>query len=74
MKWAWGVARMGARRDAYRVLVRNPEGKKPLGRPRRGWNDNMKIDGFWVGVDSIDVAQVGDRWRVPKYVAKLFNS
>jgi hypothetical protein len=44
MRWAWHVARMGEGRGAYRVLVRRPEGKRPLGRPRRRWEDNIKMD------------------------------
>jgi len=44
MGWAGHVANMGERRDFYRVLVRKPEGKSPRGRPRRRWEDNIKID------------------------------
>jgi hypothetical protein len=44
MRWAGHVARMEARRDLYRVLVENPEGRRPLGRPRRRWEDNKKIN------------------------------
>jgi len=44
MRWAGHVARMGDRRGVYRVLVRKPEGKRTLGRPRRSWDDNIKID------------------------------
>jgi hypothetical protein len=44
MRWAGHVARMGERRGVYRVLVRKPEGKIPLGRPRRRWEDNIKMD------------------------------
>jgi len=44
MKWAWHVATMGERRGAYRVTVGKPEGKRPLGRPRRRWEDNIKMD------------------------------
>jgi hypothetical protein len=44
MRWSGHVARMGETRNAYRILVGNPEGKRPLGRPRRGWVDNIKID------------------------------
>jgi len=44
MKWAGHVARMGERRVAYRVLVRKSEGKRPLGRPRHRWEDNIKMD------------------------------
>ena len=44
MGWAGHVARMGDRRDAYRVLVREPEGKRPVERPSRRWDDNIKMD------------------------------
>jgi hypothetical protein len=66
MRWARHVARIGAKRNAYRILVGKPEGKRPLGRPRRRWVDNMKIDLReigWVGMDWIDLAQDRDRWR-----------
>jgi len=43
MRWAGHVARVGKRRGVYRVLVGKPEGKRPLGRPRRRWEDNIKI-------------------------------
>jgi len=44
MRWAEHVALMGERREVYRVLVGIPEGKRPLGRPRRRWEDNIKMD------------------------------
>jgi hypothetical protein len=44
MKWAGHVERMGEKRNAYRILVGKPEGKRPLGRPRRRWVDNNKMD------------------------------
>jgi hypothetical protein len=44
MRWAGHVARMGEGRVVYRVLVGKPEGKRPLGRPRRRWEDNIKTD------------------------------
>jgi hypothetical protein len=44
MRWAGHVARVGKKKDAYRILVGKPKGKRPLGRPRRRWVDNMKID------------------------------
>jgi hypothetical protein len=44
MRWAGHVARMGERRNVYRLLVGKPEGKRPLGRPRRRWIDNIKMD------------------------------
>jgi hypothetical protein len=68
MRWAGHVARMGERRCVHGVLVRNLEGKRPLGRPRRRWEDNIKIDLQLVGCGGmywIKLAQVRDRWRVP---------
>jgi len=44
MKWVGHVARMGERRGVYRVLVRKPKGKRPLGRHRHRWEDNIKMD------------------------------
>ena len=44
MRWEGHVARMAERRGVYRVLVRKPEGKRPLGRPRHRWEDNIKMD------------------------------
>jgi hypothetical protein len=44
MRWAALVARRGEKRNVYRILVGKPEGKRPLGRPRRRWADNIKID------------------------------
>ena len=57
---------MGNRRGAYRVLAGKPEGKRPLGRPRRRWEDNIKMDLQEVGcgdVDWIELAQDRNRWR-----------
>jgi hypothetical protein len=57
---------MGERRSVYRVLVGKPEGKRPLGRPRHRWKDNIKKDIQEVGcgfMDWIDLAQVRVRWR-----------
>jgi hypothetical protein len=52
-------------RNKYEILVGNPEGKKPLGRPRRRWEDNIKMDhrGGWKGVEWINLAQDRDQWR-----------
>jgi hypothetical protein len=44
MRWAWHVERMGAKRNECRILAGKPEGKRPLGRPRSRWVDNIKID------------------------------
>jgi hypothetical protein len=57
---------MGERRGVYRVLVGKPEGTRPLGRPRRRWEDNIKMDLQEAGcgvMDWIDLAQDRDRWR-----------
>jgi hypothetical protein len=64
MRWAGHVARMG---EAYNILVGRPEGRRPLGRPRRIWEDNIKMDLREIGfgdVDWIHLAQDRDRWRV----------
>jgi hypothetical protein len=64
--WAGQVARMGEKRNAYRLLVGNPEGMRPLGRPRRRWVDNIRMDlgeVGWGDVDWIGVAPDRDRWR-----------
>jgi hypothetical protein len=56
----------GAKRNAYRILVGKPEGRRPLGRPRRRWVYNIKIDLReigWDGVDWVDLAQDSDKWR-----------
>jgi hypothetical protein len=54
MRWARYAARMGERRGVYRVLVGKPEGKRPLGRPRHRWKDNIKIDLKEVGCGCMD--------------------
>jgi hypothetical protein len=60
MSWAGHVARMGEKRNAYRLLVGMPKGKRPLGRPRRRWVDNIRMDlgdVGWSDVDWIGLAQ-----------------
>jgi hypothetical protein len=60
------VAQLGEGRVVYRVLVGKPEGKSPLGRPRRTWEDNIRMDLQNVGcgsMDWIELAQDRDRWR-----------
>jgi hypothetical protein len=54
MRWAGHIARMEEKRNAYRILVGKPEGKRPLGRPRRRWVDNIKIDFRAIGWDGLD--------------------
>jgi len=67
MRWAGHVARMGLGRGVYSVMVGKPEGKRPLGRPRRRWEDNIKMDLQEVErgcEDWMELAQDRDRWRV----------
>jgi hypothetical protein len=64
MRWAGYVARLEEKRIAYRLLVGKPEGKRPLGRPRRRWVDNIRMDlgeVEWGDVDWIDLAQDRNR-------------
>jgi hypothetical protein len=66
MRWAGHVARMGEERKVYKVLVGKPDGKRPLGRPRRRWEDGIRMDVRETGlggVDWIGLAQNRDRWR-----------
>jgi hypothetical protein len=66
MRWAGNVARMGQKRNVYRLSVGKPEGKRPLGRPRRRWTDNIKMDLLEIGVSVVDwigLAQDMYRWR-----------
>ena len=66
MRWAGHVARMGEERGVYRALVGKPEGKRPLGRPRHRWVDNIRTDLQEVGcgyMDWIGLAQDRDKWR-----------
>jgi hypothetical protein len=66
MRWAGHVALMGAKANAYRVLVGKPEGRRPLGRPRRRWVDNIKMDLREIGrgvMNWIDLARNRDQWR-----------
>jgi hypothetical protein len=77
----------GEKRNACRILVGKPEGKRPLGRPRRRWEDDIKLDLRvigWGGMDWIDLAQNRDQWkalvntvmnlRVPYKVGKFLSS
>ena len=63
MRWAGYVARMGEGRGIYRVLVRKPEGKRPMGRPRRRWEDNIKMalqEGVWTGSSWLRIGAGGE--------------
>jgi hypothetical protein len=74
MRWAGNVARMGEGRGIYRVLVGRPEGKRPLGRPRRRWDDNIKMDLREIGIDGanwIRLAQYRFQWRA--FVNTMMN-
>jgi hypothetical protein len=66
MRWAERIVRMGERRVIYRVLVGKPEGKRPLGRPRRKWEDDIKMDlqeVGWRDMNWIDLTKNRDSWR-----------
>jgi hypothetical protein len=87
MRWAGHEARMGEKRNAYRILVGKPEEKRPQGRSRCRWVDNIEMDlreVGWDGMDWIDMAQDRDQWRalvntvmnlqVPQTVGKFLSS
>jgi len=61
MKWAGHVARMGERRSVYSALLGKPEGKRPLGRPRRRWENNIKMDlqEVWTGSNWLRIGTSG---------------
>jgi hypothetical protein len=66
MRWVGHVVQMEEKRNVYMLLVRNSEGKRPLGRPRCRWVNNIKMDLLvigWDGVDWIGLAQDRDKWR-----------
>jgi hypothetical protein len=66
MRWAGHVARMGEERKVNKVLVGKPEERRPLGRPRRRWDDGVRMDLMSIGVGVVDwirLAQDRDRWR-----------
>jgi hypothetical protein len=74
MRWAWYVARMGEERNAYKILVGKPEGKRPLGKPRCRWVDNIKMylrETGLSGMDWIDLAL--DRKKRRALVNTLMN-
>jgi hypothetical protein len=66
MRWAGHVARMGEEKKVYKVLVGKPEGRRPLGRPRRRWEDGVRMDLRKIVLGSVDwirLSQDRDRWR-----------
>jgi hypothetical protein len=64
MRWAGHAARIGEKKNVYRLLVGKQEGKRPLGRPRRSWIDNIKMDLLGIGVNVVDwIGLVQDRYR-----------
>jgi hypothetical protein len=66
MRWAGHVACMGEGRGVYRVLVGRLEGKRPLGRPKRRWDDNIKVDLREIGIDGVNWIQLAQdrvQWR-----------
>jgi hypothetical protein len=64
MRWVGHVAHTGEGRGAYRILMWRPEGRRPCGGPKHGWEDNFKMDlGVEEGIDWIDMAQDRDRWH-----------
>jgi hypothetical protein len=72
MRWAGHEVRMGEKRNAYRILVGKPEGKRPLGRPRRRWEDNIRIylrEIRKAGMDWNDLAHNRNQWRALVYTA-----
>jgi hypothetical protein len=76
MSWARHVAGMGAKKYACRILVGKPEGKRPLGKPRRNWVNNIKMylrKICWDGMDWIDLAQDRDQWRALVNTAMNFR-
>jgi hypothetical protein len=74
LRWAGHVARMGEGRGVYRVLVRKPEDNRPLGRPRRRWEDNNKMDLREIGIDGANwIRLVQDRVQWWAFVNTVMN-
>jgi hypothetical protein len=74
MRWAGNVARLGQGRGDYRVLIGRPESERPLGRPKRRWEDNIKLDLREIGIDGancIRLAQDRVQWRA--FVSTVMN-
>jgi hypothetical protein len=74
MRWAGHVARMEEKRNVYRLLVGKPEGRRPLGRPRRRWIDNIKLDLLEIGLNVMDcISLAQDRYRWRALVSSVMN-
>jgi hypothetical protein len=74
MRWAGHVARMGEGRGVYSVLVGRPEGKRPVGRPRRRWEDNIKMDLREIGIDGTNwILLAQDRVQWQAFVSTVMN-
>jgi hypothetical protein len=74
MRWVGHVARMGEGRGVYRVLVGRPEGKRPLGRPRRRWKDNIKVDLRELLIDGANRIRLAlDRFHWRAFVNAVMN-
>jgi hypothetical protein len=74
LRWAGHVAHMGEGRGVYSVLVGKPEGKRPLGRPRRRWDDNIKLDPREIGIDGTNWIRLAqDRVHWPAFVNTVMN-
>ena len=66
LRWAWHVARMEQGRIAFKILTGKPTGKRPLGRPRRRWEDNIRMDLEEIGISAgnwVDLAKDRNYWR-----------
>jgi hypothetical protein len=74
MRWARHMARMGEGRGVYRVLVGRSEGKRPLGRPRRRWDDNIKLDLREIGINGANWIQLAqERFQLRDFVHTAMN-
>jgi hypothetical protein len=74
MRWAGHVARMGEKRNMYRLLVGKPEGRRPLGRPRCRWINNIKLNLLEIGLNVVDwIGLAQDRYRWRALVASVMN-
>jgi hypothetical protein len=74
MRWVEHVARMGEKRNVYKLLVGKPEGERPLGRPRCRWIDNIKMDLLEIGLNVVDwIGLAQDRYRWSALVNTVMN-